>query len=372
MRLGVLAIGLWGCGFAIQPAGGEDPDGGPTATWPDGFAHRRPLAITSGADGPLDDFVVAVTIGPDAALAASARDDGRDLMFVGEDGRSVLDFEIERFDGATGELAAWVRFASLPPTTTAYLYYGHDAVPSGLPEPTSVWAPAVFEGVWHLTDASADLARDSTAGAHHLQPPDAGRRPAAIAGAIVGGGRGYDGSDDTLRVADDDHFDHGTSSFSYGVWVRVTQSAGPFDMPMYKGGASAGNAGYDLELGTGGWTAYISDGTDVEGVSFGSESQLLGAWVHLVAVVDREAQLLRAYRDGVERATTDIAHLGATDSAHPLDAGTNTTGNYPFRGELDEPRVYARALSPAWIAAEHANLSDPAAFVVVGAEQARP
>lgn len=373
-----LLLGLAACGFTVPAApdasgprddGAPDDDGQPGA-WLDGFAFRMPLTITTGGDTTLDEFVVAIIVPADPALALHVANGGRDLAFTAGDAVTPLAFELERFDGTTGALVAWVRFPSLAPSTSAYVYYG--AGDLDLQDPAATWSPTTFEGVWHLTDPDAGTARDSTTGARALAAPTAGQRPVLAATAIAGDGRGFDGNDDKLEVADDGHFDHGTDAFSYGVWVKVTQNVGAYDMPLFKGGQDDNTPGYDLELGTGTWRAWAGDGQAAVHLSFGDEAALRGDWVHLVAVIDRPAQLLRAYTNGVEAATESIANLGSTDSTFPLSLGDNTGGSYPFRGELDEVRIYARALSPAWIAAEFANLSAPSSFVVRGAEQARP
>jgi hypothetical protein len=155
-------------------------------------------------------------------------------------------------------------------------------------------------------------------------------------------------------------------SFSYSVWVKVMQSVGSFDMPMHKGGASAPTAGFDFELGTSQWRANVGDGTVNQPLTIINER--LGAWVHLVAVIDRPANLLRVFADGSQTATMAIP-FGAIDSSAPLSLGTNATGGNPFSGELDEPRVYSRALAPEWIAAEYRNLIAPAKFARVQPEE---
>jgi len=44
------------------------------------------------------------------------------------------------------------------------------------------------------------------------------------------------------------------------LWVNVTQAAGSYDMPFYKGGSLSSVPGYDIELGGGTWFAGFSDG----------------------------------------------------------------------------------------------------------------
>jgi hypothetical protein len=63
--------------------------------------------------------------------------------------------------------------------------------------------------------------------------------------------------------------------------------------------------------------------------------------------------------------------IGSIASAEPFDLGFGPVGAQPFRGRIDEVRIYTSTLDAAWIAAEHANLTDPS-FVTVEAEQTCP
>ena len=49
----------------------------------------------------------------------------------------------------------------------------------------------------------------------------------------------------TIMDPADGSLDFGETSFSFGLWVKVDQSAGPWDMPLFKGGSNAGAAGSD-------------------------------------------------------------------------------------------------------------------------------
>ena len=166
------------------------------------------------------------------------------------------------------------------------------------------------------------------------------------------------------------HLDFPTESFSYSLWVRVVTSAGPYDAPWWKGGASSVSAGYCFELGTGIWQAHVSDGTIMLGASLGTESQWLGAWVHLAAVVDQAAEQMWAANNGQPSPTTSIASLGPVASQSASGRiGRPSAGQ--FRGRIDEVRIYREALTPDWVRTEAANVrkSD---FIVVGTEELAP
>ena len=366
---------LAACGFQISTGTPSDDqpilDGNVDAIdsappqWLTGYTHRKRLVVNSGQSIDLTDFVVGVVLPADAGLAAHARDDGQDITVTTADD-AILDCELERFDGGTGELVLWVRVPTLASATTLYLYYGGEI---RLHDARATWAAQTFRAVWHLADGMTTQARDS-AGMHDLASAGATNQPTPETG-LAGSARGLDGLNDSLRDnADDATLDFGTGSFSWSVWVNVTQSAGDFDMPMYKGGSLPSDEGWDVELGFNGWRTFISDGSDVYGAVFGNET--LNTWVHLTGVCDRDAQLLRAYTNGVQADAVDIATAGSVSSNQTFVIGSSSGNLYWFRGRIDEPRIYARALSPEWIAAEHANLRSPSAFVTASAEEAAP
>ncbi|MFN0251460.1 MAG: LamG-like jellyroll fold domain-containing protein [Kofleriaceae bacterium] len=369
LRVVLLACVLGACGFRVTSGGAAGDDEPPPdqaidtaepTDWLPGYTYRKRIDVTSGQAVALDDFAIAIVIENDADLAAHARDDGQDLIITTADG-AILEYELEQFDGATGALSMWARVPSLAPQTPLYLYYGGEI---RLHDARATWSPQTYRAVWHMTDPLGTQANDS-AGTNDLASTGAMNLP-VLQDGIAGVGRGLDGDNDMLRVNDDDSLDFGTESFSFSVWVFIVQSSGFYDMPMYKGAASFSQPGYDLELGTGGWRAFVGDGTSNPEVTFSNET--LNVWVHLVAVVDRAGDAFIAYKDGAPVDQTSIVNLDSTSSDYVFTVGSNGS-NYWMRGRIDEPRIYARALPPEWIAAEHANLRAPATFAAVGAEE---
>jgi hypothetical protein len=83
------------------------------------FNYRKPVTIDAGSvTADLANFPVLVSLPSDADLAADARNDGYDIVFTASDGTTLLSHEIETFDGATGELTAWVKVPNLSPPST--------------------------------------------------------------------------------------------------------------------------------------------------------------------------------------------------------------------------------------------------------------
>lgn len=209
--------------------------------------------------------------------------------------------------------------------------------------PTTTW-PTDLEAAWHL---SAGLDSDSTINGHGLS----GGASVGVVPGIVGDARGFAGQD-SLTAGDppDGSLDFGSSSFSISTWVRVASSIGEYDMPVFKGGSASVVPGYSLQLGTIGWYANFSDGILDQGIRFGNEIDLIGGWVHLVAVVDRSVPELRSYTNGAFVEAAPII-IGSVDTDDELELGGPNP--YRFAGSVDETRIYRRALSADWIRAEY-------------------
>jgi len=155
-----------------------------------------------------------------------------------------------------------------------------------------------------------------------------------------------------VKIGDpaDGSLDFGTNSFSYGLWVYATSSKGGFDMPMGKGGSSAGVNGYDMELGSGAWVVSLADDTQTKSGQL-SAQPILNKWTHLFAVVDRNTNIFRIYVDGTPvSAGSDISTFGDVSSTRSFYLGANGVGGNLFLGLIDDIRVYNRALSAEEVA----------------------
>ena len=186
---------------------------------------------------------------------------------------------------------------------------------------------------------------------------------------IAGNARQYDGNDDTFTIGDpsDGSLDMGTTSFSYSMWLKVATPQAAFDTPFWKGGTSNGEIGFCILTGTGTWHAKIHDGTHFSDPILGDQTTFANHWVHVAAVLDRGAQTFTAYANGAMAESQSSAQIGTLDNSLAFDLG-RPHNDFPYKGLLDEVRVYNHVLTGEWIAAEHANLADPG-FVVFGAEQ---
>jgi hypothetical protein len=113
----------------------------------------------------LSNFPTLINLYSNSDLAAKAQNDGDDILFTSSDGTTKLAHEIEKFDGSTGKLIAWVNVTSLggDEDTILYRYYNNSKCVSQQ-EVENVW-DSNFKLVQHLQEepsGSAPQMKDST------------------------------------------------------------------------------------------------------------------------------------------------------------------------------------------------------------------
>ena len=204
-------------------------------------------------------------------------------------------------------------------------------------------------GHWKLNEASGPTAVDSSASANNATyvnspTPTTGQFSNAL---DFSGNTGANATNDRVTIPDPASgvLDFGSNSFSYGMWVYATGSAGNYDMPLSKGGGSVANTGYDLELGAGSWTSYICDGDECHTRTF-SASPILNSWTHVMTVIDRTAATHTLYVNGTQVSSPSIpGTFGNLSNTRDANIGSSHLGAHPFLGKVDDVRVYSRALT---------------------------
>lgn len=211
--------------------------------------------------------------------------------------------------------------------------------------------PPALAAWWPLDEAAGPTAMDYLArldGRHANQPTP-------VEG-VAGRALSFDGVNDYLEIANAPDLNFGTGDFSFVSWIRTT--------------ATGTNVVLDKRQETGslGYHVYLSNG--LPGIQLGdgrlrswSGTQRIndGQWHHVAVTVDRDrSDGIRFYVDGRPAGVADpTPGRGSITSTAPLRFAlrTLTTFNTPWRGALDEPALFSRALS----AAEVQRISDTGA-----------
>jgi len=164
-------------------------------------------------------------------------------------------------------------------------------------------------------------------------------------------GASFDGVDDYIEVAHDDklNFDNG---FTVALWVYMTDDRGTLISKM--DGTGTGDDGWDLEIYNSGYIDFDHNGWSR---FIRSSSLSTDTWHHVVAVYDPSASNeLILYINGIKdsEGNQDTSLRNATTT--PLTLGWGAWDNH-YQGELDEAKVWNRALSATEITTMYSNES---------------
>jgi hypothetical protein len=148
------------------------------------------------------------------------------------------------------------------------------------------------------------------------------------------------------------------ASFSVATWIRfppgTTNPFWAFSKGNPWGTSATGAGGHGYGLATYSDTddvlvqLFVNDGTHRIAANLPAIAR--DAWVHVAFVVDREHGRMKSYANGAPIDDQDIAALGSIDAKEHLDIGAFTNVGCSASA-MSDLRIYAKALSPAEIAA---------------------
>jgi hypothetical protein len=360
--------------------------------WYDGnWSYRKQITIKSSevTGGPHSNFPVLISLTTDTDLAADARDDGYDILFTSDNEVDKIAHEIEKFDGTSGELVAWVKVDSVSSAsnTNIYMYYGNPSATDQQqvsPVATEVW-DSNYKGVWHLKETGTGAAgeyKDSTTYANGGQGGGgtASAVPSLWTGTkISGDAQDFDGSADFIEVPTSTSLNPSTA-VTVEAWVSVTDTGDQDRAFVVKGSGTIDDGGtnpYAYALWSEGSSScdqivFCINDVDNDGancVEEGSAPGLCGSgWHHLVGTYD--GTYLRMFIDGSAYQTKALAGATITrGTSNPVVFGRDSlSGSNYTGGAIDEVRISDIARPVEWIKTSFDNLNNPANFVTVASE----
>ena len=336
-----------------------------------GWDYYREIEIDHSnvsGDADLSSFPVLINHTADWLQRADdgdhvRRTDGYDIVFTNADNSSLLDFEIEKYDGTAGTLVAWVRIPTLghDANTKIRLWYGNSQA-TDWSNPTGVW-DTNYKGVRHLSETTggADAIKDSTS--NDNDGTDVGSPNLDVAGQIDGADA-FDGTDDYVDLGNKDSLDI-TDAITIEAWLKGDYSSSPGIVSQGTGGKAI-NYRFGVQIdSTGGLWCNIGDGAEWNGGYFFTS---LGAnqW-HYIAFVVSDAEL-NAYLNGTKSPTEYDRTIINPSATVKTVIGAMDRGNAKkFHGIIDEVRISDTARSGDWINTSHNNQHSPSTFYSVGA-----
>jgi RHS repeat-associated protein len=369
------------------------------------YSYVRPIVIdhtkVPTADQANFPFLFSVT---DPALASTSdgghvtSSNASDILFSSDPaGLQPLSFDLEQYNPATGQIAAWINVPILSHSsdTVIYMFYGNAGATASQQNSVAVW-DANYTGVYQFEDLQAGTLYDSTINAN-----DATANDVQLGLGQPGGAGAFAGTDSYISLPSSDFpsFPQSGNSApvfnaSFGVWFKTASSGvilgqtGPSTPGSYPGGWVPA-----LYIDTNGnLRANFFNTTNVPQIV---SSAVLNDnnWHHAVITfnTNQTTNTIGGFGGSVSSTTSGIETLyvdgqlagqqtGATpsgfNSGYSYFLGTgyaqgwaNTNNNwFYFKGSLDQVEVSSIARSGAWVQAEYNNQASPSTFFALGAE----
>jgi hypothetical protein len=164
----------------------------------------------------------------------------------------------------------------------------------------------------------------------------------------------FDGIDDYVRIADSQSLNI-TGDLTVSAWIRARDCTKTIFGNMLE---VSPHSGYSLKIDFNG-VAYLFSG---DKILLGQTSVVTDSWTHVVATLSGAHAAL--YVNGV----LDASGTGGVPTGSNVDQtiGASYTPHYFFDGDIDDVRVYNRALSFSEIE-ELYTIPEPSALVLFGA-----
>ncbi|MEV8536720.1 LamG-like jellyroll fold domain-containing protein [Streptomyces sp. NPDC051211] len=211
--------------------------------------------------------------------------------------------------------------------------------------------PSSPRAVWKL-----DGSGSNAAGSSHAVTLAGGA--AWTSPARLGGGLRLNGT--TAYAATSAPVVDTTNSFSVSAWARLG-SRDKLSTVVNQNGAKVGafQVYYSSTYDRWGFNRWSEDGTSIVN-ALSQRPGVVGAWTHLLAVYDRDAEQLRLYVNGRLEATK--AYTTPWAGTGPFEIGRmkgtdGTPGSY-FKGDLDHVQAWNRVVFPDDLWAQ-ANMENP-------------
>jgi len=325
-----------------------------------GWHYRKQITIDhTSIPEDLTDFPVLVST-VDSDLKVKAQADGDDIIFMDNTGyATLLNYEIEKYDGSSGTLIAWVNITQISSVddTIFYMYYGNPTTFS-LQNPGKTW-DSNYVGVWHFGEQAGQTVADSTT--NTITGTASGG--AVITTGVIGNARNFDGSSGSVNLGSSPLLG-GMSAYTIEAWVNPSSISG--ETRIYDRGQS-GNPNRVLFFQDTGKLRFQTNNNDnVEKAGVLS----VGTWYDVVGTFIGSGGEIALYANGVKVASTTSTQAGPTGGNIQTYIGaTALSSGRKWHGTIDEVRFSKIARSAGWISTEYQNQNDPADFLFIGPEQ---
>jgi hypothetical protein len=335
------------------------------------YYHKIDIKGTMVSGGPLTNFPILVNI-TDATLKSItngghiAHNAGYDIYFAQDAaGTQPLEYQIDYYDPATGQLIAWVKLSSLTNVNSSiYLFYGNYGITFDA-STSDVWG-ADYVSVYHMGQSLSD---------YGVGCNDAINVGTSIATGKIGQGRLFNRNEkDFIQLTNEPTFKF-SNQMTVSLWIKLNSypAAGSWMDYIVKGDNKnwrfVGNV-----TNTNMNYCFGNEYTDDLGSANGSVP--LGSWLYIVGTFNGNntpSPLKNLFVNGVKTSITANHNsiTGYLTDNSPVLVGINSQAQdtRAFDGTIDELRISNQFKTDDWIITEYRNQSDFTNVALSGSEQ---
>jgi RHS repeat-associated protein len=339
----------------------------PSQCTSNGYSYQRAIVISHMLVPNTDQinfpFLFNTT---DPLLATTANNghvtspNGYDIFFTSDPaGQNALNYEMEKYNPATGQVIAWVQIPTLSHTsdTVIYLFYGNPNVTTSQQNATGVW-DSYYEAVYHLANVGSGNAVDSTTNGNNGTASGATQAQGEIDGAAS-----FNGTSSLVTAPNSSSLDV-TSAVTLCAWIDPA-SISSGQRIVSKGNTGDSNSSYYLYLDSSSNLHMAVNNTGWNDVGYALKSA--NSWYYACGTFDGNNRNL--YVNGqLQYSIAQSATISISNA--PFYIGGQYSDTQFFDGIIDEVSVSSVARSADWIASEYLNQSSPASFYELYSENA--
>ena len=331
--------------------------------WNSEWTLRKKIVLDTTAAGaaltePAGSGPVLIRLFEGNFRFANAAQDGSDLRFFAEDGKTPLAYHIEKFDPLLNEAFVWVKVPDLKPgaQTTIWLYYGNPSGKAAKAEDAKATYDDQTVLVYHFAGQPAN---DSSGNGNNAQNPGL---PAD--GSLIGPGLRIDGKTTITIPSSASLFWTEGSAMTWSAWIKFGPSQ------RHAVFFSRRDGGNDFLIGADNGVPFVEASYQGGTVRTPGGATVAAASWHQVAVI-ATGEHMTLYLDG-EQYGAIAAPLPALNG--PTIVGGDGVGGLAgtsFSGEMDELEIskVARPVAALKLAALTQGRDGPAKFLTIGEDE---
>lgn len=336
--------------------------------WNDDWSYRKPITLDTTPKGgnfaqSTGRMPILIRLHPGNFQFDGVAKNGSDLRFVGSDGKTPLNYQIENFDPVMGVAQVWLDVSDLPANgqQTIWMYYGNTKAPA-LSSGAATF-DADYTLVYHFDEQSGQPPKDATAYGNNA----ASGALRTVDGGIAGSAARFDGST-VITLPTSSSLDlKDAGSFTFSAWIKL--DALPSTATLLYGHRQDNRA---LLIGVDGGAPFVEvDGGTAPLRSSAGAPLKAGQWTH-IAVTASNGQIV-LYVNGQPYANLAAA-LPALSGSTTVGGDVASAGNMPvpfaaFVGQMDELRLSRVARSATTIAADVSTQGAESKLIAYGEDE---